>query len=139
MELDRGFRAEGEPGLAAAIGVDETTAWVAALVQAELGLAKDSPEAAAAARNKLLQRKRLSDRGLPVPRFEELVAGADAGRVAETVGFPCVLKPLVLSVEPGRHPRATTPARPAPPPTASSRCSSARASAGHKTRQPNSS
>ena len=97
VAFDRDLRAAGQAGLVAAIGVDETTALVAALVQAELGLSRDSPEAAAAARNKLLQRTRLASRGVPVPHFAEVAAGEDAGRVAEAIGFPCVLKPLVLS------------------------------------------
>jgi biotin carboxylase len=97
VAFDGELRAAGEAGLAAAFGVDETTAWVAALVQAELGLSRDSPEAAAAARNKLLQRTVLASLGLPVPNFARVAAGEDAGRVAEAIGFPCVLKPLVLS------------------------------------------
>ncbi len=97
VAFDRKLRSAGEPGLAGAIGVDETTALVAALVKAELGLSTDSPEAAAAARNKLLQRTLLASQGLPVPRFALAAAGEDAGKVAESVGFPCVLKPLALS------------------------------------------
>ncbi|MHB8417378.1 MAG: ATP-grasp domain-containing protein [Myxococcales bacterium] len=84
-------------GFVGALGVDETSALVASLVAAECGLRASAPRAAAAARDKLHQRTQLSAAGLPVPRFAPLAENADAGEVAASVGFPCVLKPRGLS------------------------------------------
>ncbi len=101
VAFDAGLRRTGAP-LAGILGADETSALVAARVAARLGLPRGvSPEAAAAARDKHHQRTLLAAAGLPVPRFALVEAGADAGEISRAVGFPCVVKPLVLSASRG--------------------------------------
>jgi len=84
----------------------ELPAKVAAAAARRLGLAANAPEAMAAAANKLLMRRRLAaapDPAVRQPRFDVFACGGDpdavAARVAAPggVGFPCVVKPLVLS------------------------------------------
>ena len=96
---------------AAVVGVDDLTALVAALAAARLGLPHNPPEAVAAARSKALSRERLRAAGRPVPRFE--IFSRDASLVELTsrwTGYPCVVKPLVLSGSRGVI-RADTPAQ----------------------------
>ncbi len=78
---------------------------IAARVAARLGIRWHSPEAAAIARNKLQTRNRLRDAGLPVPWFQPFSISTDPSPMSfersaishGRFGFPCVLKPLVLS------------------------------------------
>jgi biotin carboxylase len=94
--------------LAGVVGVDDDTAVVAATIAERLGL-KGTPTAAAlAARDKHLQRRKLAERGVPVPRFELHALGLDVTDVAARVPYPCVLKPLRLSASRGVI-RANTP------------------------------
>jgi biotin carboxylase len=97
VAFDAELRLSDGRGLVGALGVDEATALVAALVSASLGLRGNSPASAAAARDKLQQRTVLWAAGLPVPRFAEVGQATDVGEVAAAVGFPCVLKPRTLS------------------------------------------
>ncbi len=87
------------------VGVDDDTAVLAAAIAERLGLAANTVEATAAARNKGESRERLARAGLPVPRFVRLPAGlspeAAARRARGAVGYPCVVKPLVLSASRG--------------------------------------
>ncbi len=84
----------------------ELPAKVAAAAARRLGLAANAPEAMAAAANKLAMRQRLAasaDADVSQPRFITTERGADPGRVADAIaarggiGFPCVVKPLMLS------------------------------------------
>jgi biotin carboxylase len=84
----------------------ELPAKVAAAAARRLGLAANAPEAMAAAANKLAMRKRLAasaDPDVSQPRFVAIERGAAPGRVADAItspggiGFPCVVKPLMLS------------------------------------------
>ncbi|HWP35144.1 MAG TPA: ATP-grasp domain-containing protein [Thermodesulfobacteriota bacterium] len=91
--------------IAAVVGVDDRTAVVAAAVAQRLGLPANPVAAARAARNKAESRERLAQAGLPVPRFARFgldeEPGAVARAVARRIGFPCVVKPLVLSASRG--------------------------------------
>jgi biotin carboxylase len=89
----------------------EVPARVAALAARRLGLTANPPHAMAAAANKLQMRTRLRDAGantptrpeLRQPRFVAVAGDADPREIAEQlrapdgVGFPCVVKPLMLS------------------------------------------
>jgi biotin carboxylase len=86
----------------------EGPARVAALAARRIGLDGRDPDAVAAVGNKLRLREICATAGAPqvaVPRF--FAAGIDeppaevAARVADTVGWPCVLKPLLLSASRG--------------------------------------
>jgi biotin carboxylase len=85
----------------AIIPVDDKTTLIAALASRALGLVHNPAAAAAAARNKRIMREVLAAAGVPVPRFAtfpiDLPAGEAAAAVAAAVGYPCVLKPLLLS------------------------------------------
>jgi biotin carboxylase len=78
---------------AAVVGVDDSTALVAALASARLGLPHNPPAAVAAARSKVQSREKLAAAGLPVPRFSVCALG----ETPRWDRFPCVVKPLVLS------------------------------------------
>jgi hypothetical protein len=99
-----------EPGSAAAIldaaaihpfdgvlAVGDRPTVIAALVMERFGIPGHSPEAAAAARNKLSTRERLRDAGLPVPWFAEYPITADCSSLGQSLPFPCVVKPVALS------------------------------------------
>jgi len=65
-----------------------------------LGLPSHPPEAADICRDKYLSRARMRSAGLNVPTFVRFPLAADPGAILQedpAVGFPCVLKPTVLS------------------------------------------
>jgi len=69
-----------------------------------LGLPSHPPEAADICRDKYLSRARLREAGLNVPAFVRFPLAADPGAILEdglAVGYPCVLKPTVLSASRG--------------------------------------
>jgi biotin carboxylase len=66
-----------------------------------LGLHYNSPSSVEAARNKLRQREVLRAAGLPVPEFVSLGVTESAERALERLRFPCVVKPLMLSMSQG--------------------------------------
>src|SRR5436853_2108062 len=68
---------------------------IAARVAAAIGLPGHPPDAAAAARNKMLTRERLRAAGLPVPWFVEVpMAGTPPAPGFRPSSYPCVVKPL---------------------------------------------
>jgi hypothetical protein len=89
----------------------EVPALVAALAARRLGLPGNHPQAVAAAGNKLLMRQRCAAAGsaaaagVRVPRFLAVAFDADpdgvANQVAASIGWPCVVKPLLLSASRG--------------------------------------
>jgi biotin carboxylase len=91
--------------VAAVVGIDDDTTVLAAAIAEALGLPANTVEATEAARNKGESRERLSRAGLPVPRFArfgiEEPPSAVARAVRAGVGYPCVVKPLVLSASRG--------------------------------------
>jgi biotin carboxylase len=91
--------------LTAVVGVDDDTTVLAAAIAAALGLPSNTVESTDAARNKAESRERLARAGLPVPRFTRCAIDEPpdlaARRVQEAIGFPCVVKPLVLSASRG--------------------------------------
>ncbi len=86
-----------EHPLHAIIAVDDSATELAARASAALGLAHNSPQAAEAARDKLLMRKLMSAGGAPCPVFRPFLLSDDPAWIATQVTYPCVVKPLRLS------------------------------------------
>ncbi len=85
----------------AVVPVDDVTTVTAATVAGALGLKANPVAAVEAARNKLEMRERLAKAGVPQPPFAAFAVDDDPRGVARRVGYPCVLKPLVLSASRG--------------------------------------
>lgn len=81
----------------AVLAVDDSAALVAAMASQQLGLTHNSPDAALAARNKYEMRRMFAAGGVPSPNFRLVDMTDDPARLAPTVRFPCVVKPLLLS------------------------------------------
>ena len=81
----------------AIVSVDDSAVEIAARAGAALGLAHNSPQAAEAARDKLLMRTLMSKGGAPCPVFRPFPLSANPAWIATQVTNPCVLKPLRLS------------------------------------------
>ena len=81
----------------AVLSVDDAASELAAHACAALGLGHNSPQAAEAARDKLLMRRLMSAGGAPCPVFREFSLSHDPDWIAGQVSYPCVLKPLRLS------------------------------------------
>src|SRR5688572_13622047 len=83
----------------------EWAAVIAAETAARLGLPANDPAAAEAARNKRRMRELLAARGVPSPRWfacdREAPVEEVARRVEADLGWPCVVKPLLLSASRG--------------------------------------
>jgi biotin carboxylase len=97
----------------AVVGVDEASVITAAHVAERLQTPRRNPVAAVAAtRDKRLLRQRLTDAGLPQPRFvatDVEASVAAVGAALAVVGLPCVIKPVDLAASRGVI-RADTPA-----------------------------
>jgi len=85
----------------AVIGVDDNTTVLATVIAAALGLPHNSVASVSAARNKHLLRDLLRQHGVPVPNFTLFSIDDDPQALADTITFPCVVKPLVLSASCG--------------------------------------
>lgn len=81
----------------AILSVDDSASELAAHASMALGLAHNSPQAAEAARDKLLMRRLMSEGGAPCPVFRPFLLSHDPAWIAAQVSYPCVLKPLRLS------------------------------------------
>ncbi len=83
--------------LAAVLSVDDSASLIAAQVSAVLHLPHNSPQAAAAARDKFVMRTLLKQGGVRVPNFQLLSTADDLAQVARRLTYPCVVKPLALN------------------------------------------
>ena len=83
--------------LTAILSVDDSASELAARACAALHLPQNSPQAAEAARDKLLMRTLMSQGGAPCPVFRPFLLSADPRWIATQVEYPCVVKPLRLS------------------------------------------
>lgn len=83
--------------LHAILSVDDSASGLAARASAALSLPHNSPEAAEAARDKLLMRTLMSKGGAPCPAFRSFLLSENPAEVAIQITYPCVLKPLRLS------------------------------------------
>lgn len=89
--------AKARGDLVAVLAIDDRGAVIAATASARLGLPHNDPDSALAARDKLVMRERLHAAGVPVPAYQSYPAKTDPASIAETVTYPCVVKPLLLS------------------------------------------
>ena len=89
----------------AILGVDDFGTVLTAQACAELGLPHNAPEAAEAASDKAEMRRRFAAAGIPSPAFHVAHITDNPGtvleEVADSIGFPCVLKPTRLSASKG--------------------------------------
>jgi biotin carboxylase len=83
------------------IAADDDGVLVAAHASSILGLAGNTPEAAAGTRDKLLMRTRLASTEIDQPRFAAFRPGDGPEEVAAEVGLPLVIKPLDRSASQG--------------------------------------
>jgi biotin carboxylase len=83
------------------IGVDEESVSLAATLSAALKLPHNPVAAVAATCNKAIARRIFRDAGLPAPRFEVIGVDDDPESAAARVGYPCVVKPLILAASQG--------------------------------------
>ncbi|MFO7679543.1 MAG: ATP-grasp domain-containing protein [Chloroflexota bacterium] len=83
--------------LNAILAVDDSCALLAAEAAKVLGLSHNNPDAALAARDKLVMRTMLQAGGCRVPHFRRFTLADDPAQVADYVSYPCVVKPLALS------------------------------------------
>lgn len=85
----------------AVIVVGDRPTVIAAKVAERTNLRGHPAEAVAIARDKFRMRERLRDSGLPCPWYLTSRIDADWRRLAASVSFPCVVKPLALSASRG--------------------------------------
>jgi len=92
--------AESHP-IAAVIGVDDQVTIAASAIAAQLKLPHNPVESAYTTRNKLEMRRRLSNAGVSVPRFEAISVTDDPQLTADATDYPVVLKPLMMAASRG--------------------------------------
>jgi D-alanine-D-alanine ligase-like ATP-grasp enzyme len=85
----------------AVIAVGDRPAVLAAHACAAFGLPGNSPDAAAASRNKLKARAAFRSAGLATPDFQSVRADSDPAALATRIAYPAVIKPLGLSASRG--------------------------------------
>ena len=93
--------AAGRAPIHAILALGDHPLAAAAHAARSLGLPYNSPESVATARNKLLMREALAAECVPVPQFFAFALSDDVERVLPRVQFPCVVKPLMLSMSQG--------------------------------------
>ena len=81
-------------GIDGVVAADDAGVIVAALTGQMLGLRSNSPEAAAATRDKAAQRRALEAAEVPQPKFVVIDSSEDAAGAAAAIGYPLVVKPL---------------------------------------------
>ena len=79
------------------VATNETSAVVAALAAARLGLPHAPASAAYAARNKRRMRAIFAEAGVPSPRAIAIGPSDDPRQLLSEVAFPCVVKPTMLT------------------------------------------
>jgi biotin carboxylase len=99
VERARAF-AQRHP-IAGAVGVDDDTVVLATAINAGLDRPTNPMAAAIAARDKGVQRERLAQAGVPVPRSSLHRLDETAETVAAATRYPCVIKPLRLAASRG--------------------------------------
>ena len=98
---DRVYEFGQKKPIDAVVGVDDASAYIAALAARALGIPHNPVEAAEAARNKYLMRQKMEAAGLNNPSYQLLPVKKKASRLAGKVNYPAVLKPLFLSASRG--------------------------------------
>ncbi|MBA3629715.1 MAG: ATP-grasp domain-containing protein, partial [Actinobacteria bacterium] len=87
--------------LDAIVPVDDQGVVVAALAAKRLGLRHNPIEAALAARDKAAMREALEVAQIPQPGYRAVAEDSDIAALADSVGWPCVIKPLSLAASRG--------------------------------------
>ncbi|MBA3350093.1 MAG: ATP-grasp domain-containing protein, partial [Actinobacteria bacterium] len=87
--------------LDAIVPVDDQGVVVAALAAKRLGLRHNPIEAALATRDKAAMRDSLGAAKIRQPDYRLAIADSDIGALADSVGWPCVIKPLSLAASRG--------------------------------------
>lgn len=90
-----------EVALDGVVAADDSGVVVAALAGTSLGLPANSPEAAAATRDKLVMRKLFSRAEVPQPEFRSLESDMDPIAAVAGLSFPLVVKPTDRSASQG--------------------------------------
>ena len=85
----------------AIVGVDDDTTILGAMASKALSLPHNTVDSAYATRSKYLMRKILADAGIPSPEFNLFSIKDEPEKIACSVSFPCVVKPLSLSASRG--------------------------------------
>jgi biotin carboxylase len=83
--------------LDAILAVDDSGTLLAAMASEKLGFRHNSIAAAEAARNKFRMRQLLQEAKLPSPVCHQYTTADDPARIAQSIEFPCVVKPLNLN------------------------------------------
>jgi biotin carboxylase len=83
------------------VAADDAGVVIAALAGSALGLRANDPEAAAATRDKAMQREMMRKAEVPQPGFARVPSGSDGEDAAAAVGYPLVVKPLDRSAGQG--------------------------------------
>jgi biotin carboxylase len=83
------------------LAVDDDATVIAARACAELDMTHNSPDAAFAAKHKQVMRERLQFANVPSPRFQLFSVESNPELLAAKVGYPCVVKPTMLSASQG--------------------------------------
>ena len=87
--------------LDAIVPVDDQGVLIAAIAAQKLGLTHNPPAAVALTRNKVMLRRALQSAEVPQPAFELAGPPDDVAALAESIGYPVVLKPLSMSASRG--------------------------------------
>jgi biotin carboxylase len=85
----------------AVLGVDDQGVLIASLVAERLGLAHSPVAAVSATRDKARTRQVLTEAGLEQPSWVLVAPDSDVTAAIDSVGLPCVVKPLSLSASRG--------------------------------------
>lgn len=85
----------------AVVAVGDRPAVLAAYAAQRLGIPYHSPQAVEAARSKFLARERFREAGMRVPAYRRVALDTEAEEAAAEASYPCVLKPLGLSMSRG--------------------------------------
>jgi biotin carboxylase len=83
------------------IGVDDQVIAATSAIASALSLPHNPIEAAYATRNKHTMRRALAAADVPQPGFQLFPTDADPQRAADSVSYPCVIKPLMMSASRG--------------------------------------
>lgn len=81
----------------AVLSLDDSATLLASRVSSALGLPHNAPDAAVAARDKWIMRQRLHEHGVPAPQARRFDLDTSPEQIANSVRYPCVVKPNLLS------------------------------------------
>lgn len=100
-EPERAARLLSESSFEGIVAVADRPTLIASMTAQRLGLPWHPPDAVAVCRDKHRMRERFRAAGMPVHDYFRAPLDSDPRRIADRLGFPCVLKPLRLSASRG--------------------------------------